>query len=356
MRGLLILLLLAIPGFGAWGNGYTYRSSITIDHTKVPNTDQANFPVLIAGTYTDLKHTTHSGFVTDLNGYDIAFYSDAAGTTALYWEIESYNHETGAIVAWVKVPTVATASDTVIYMFFGNASVSTFQSTVATVWSNGFVAVHHLPDGTTALSALDSTSNDNDGTLNLMYEVAGKIDGGATTDGGDIALPGTNFPSGAASRSMSVWLYKAALGSEQVAYSYGNSGTGLLFGITISAANNVTFAGYAADVDSGVSLSATTWTHVAVTFDGTTIRTYVNGSAGATGTPTLNTGTTYWYLGRFGGGLAWSGRLDEARLATSVRSADWISTEYANQNDPGTFYAVGTKAENSARRRVVITQ
>src|SRR5947209_8066968 len=35
-------------------SGYTYRRSITIDHTRVPNTDQSNFPVLISGTYSYL--------------------------------------------------------------------------------------------------------------------------------------------------------------------------------------------------------------------------------------------------------------------------------------------------------------
>ena len=32
--------------------------------------------------------------------------------------------------------------------------------------------------------------------------------------------------------------------------------------------------------------------------------------------------------------------LDELRLSSVVRSSDWIATEYANQSDPTTFYAV----------------
>src|SRR5262245_20315932 len=35
----------------AGANGYANRRAITIDHTKVPNTDQSNFPLLISGTY-----------------------------------------------------------------------------------------------------------------------------------------------------------------------------------------------------------------------------------------------------------------------------------------------------------------
>jgi len=28
----------------SWSNTYAFRRTVTVDHTKVPNTDQANFP------------------------------------------------------------------------------------------------------------------------------------------------------------------------------------------------------------------------------------------------------------------------------------------------------------------------
>jgi len=49
----------------SWANGCLYRRAITIDHTKVPNTDQANFPVLISGTYSYLATTANGGGVTN---------------------------------------------------------------------------------------------------------------------------------------------------------------------------------------------------------------------------------------------------------------------------------------------------
>ena len=52
--------------------------TITINDTKVPNTDQMNFPVLISlppNTYPDLKTTANGGSVTNANGYDILFTS-----------------------------------------------------------------------------------------------------------------------------------------------------------------------------------------------------------------------------------------------------------------------------------------
>jgi hypothetical protein len=40
-----------------------------------------------------------------------------------------------------------------------------------------------------------------------------------------------------------------------------------------------------------------------------------------------------------------TGSLDEVQLSNSVRSAQWIATEYANQNSPSTFYSVGNEEQ-----------
>ena len=91
---------------------YGFSRSITIDHTKVPNTDQSNFPLLFSGTYAYLATVANGGKVTSASGFDIIFTSDAAGATQLDHEIETYNPVTGAVSFWVRVPTVATATDT----------------------------------------------------------------------------------------------------------------------------------------------------------------------------------------------------------------------------------------------------
>jgi hypothetical protein len=49
-------------------------------------------------------------------------------------------------------------------------------------------------------------------------------------------------------------------------------------------------------------------------------------------------------LGSAAANYAWfNGILDEFRVSTSARSADWILTEYRNQNTPATFYVVGAQ-------------
>ena len=166
-------------GAVGWSNGYTNMRAITISHTKVPNTDQTNFPVLIslpANTYADLKTTANGGSVTSANGYDIVFTSDAGGTIPLAYEREGYSGTTGAMIDWVNVPTVSHTTDTVIYLFYGNSSVTTDQSNARGTWNSNYMGVWHFPNGTT-LSANDSTSNGNNGTINGATATSGEIEG-----------------------------------------------------------------------------------------------------------------------------------------------------------------------------------
>ena len=57
-------------------SGYGHVQSIVIDHTKVSNTDQIDFPMLFSGTYPFLATIANGGNVQNANGYDIIFSTD----------------------------------------------------------------------------------------------------------------------------------------------------------------------------------------------------------------------------------------------------------------------------------------
>lgn len=92
--------------------------------------------MLISVTDTDLKHTANGGKVGKTDGTDILFTS-VDGTTKLNHEIESYSSSTGASIFWVQVPSLAKTSDTVLYIYFGNAAASDQQS-VNSTWESNF--------------------------------------------------------------------------------------------------------------------------------------------------------------------------------------------------------------------------
>ncbi len=56
----------------------------------------------------------------------------------------------------------------------------------------------------------------------------------------------------------------------------------------------------------------------------------------------LAAGTHSCYVGRYDASSELDGRVDEFRWSSDAKSADWITTEYNNQIDPGTFAVAGT--------------
>lgn len=209
---LLVGLLTISPSLvKAYGNGFTYSRSITIDHTKVPNTDQSNFPVLVSGTYTYLKTTGNGGLVQNASGYDVGFYTNSdCSTGKMNWETETYTATTGVVNYWVKVATASHTSDTVFYMCYGNSSITTDQSSATSVWDSNFKGVWHLPNGT-SLTANDSTSNANNGTITTPTATTGQIDGGASFNGTtDRIVPSADPINGLSSFTTSAWIKVAA--------------------------------------------------------------------------------------------------------------------------------------------------
>ena len=109
-----------------------------IDHTKVPNTDQINFPLLFNTTDPSLATTANGGHVQNLNGYDIFFSTDPTGQTKLDYEMEQYNPVTGQVIAWIRIPTLSHTTDTVVYMFYGNSAITTSQRNPTGVWDASY--------------------------------------------------------------------------------------------------------------------------------------------------------------------------------------------------------------------------
>lgn len=332
------------------GNGY-YRS-ITLDQ---PASDLTNFPVLISGTYDYLRAYYAGGKVANSDGYDITFYSDSALTTLLDFERVIWNADTGEIEFWVRVPTLASAAATVIYMAYGDTSITTDQQDAAGTWNATFMGVWHLPNGTT-LSALDSTSNNVDGTINGATAVAGKIDGGAEF----VAASSQNIELGDnCSREPNLhYTVSAWVRPDLNATAYWIIGRGASSGFPREYSLFYQSGAFRFQRHDGGATSNTvvsdahstgTMYHVVGTYDGSNMKLYINGvqEGGDTASTVSITGTDSLHIGadREGGSLFFyfDGGIDEVHIINDDMSAVWIATEYSNQNDPANFYAIGTE-------------
>ncbi len=344
---LLLLILTASRAFGAFG----YYAPVEIDHTLVPS-DQTDFPVLISVTDATLKTVFNGGHVENASGFDIRPYADTGCATPLTYELERYNATTGEVVMWVKMATLSSTVNDKIYLAYGNTALSTDGSSTA-VWSNNFGAVWHLKNGTT-LNLHDSSATGNDLTNTGVTATTGQIDGG----GGFVSTSSQELEAGsfqANAITYSAWV-KAT--SFPAAYNYVISKTGPSagpfnqFGVKstgklrwmISATTQLD-----ADGTGSHTLSTGTWYYLTLTYDSSAgLVGYVNASSDVTVAANGNCSniTNGECIGRrclVSPGQFWNGSIDEVRLASVARSADWITTEYNNQSDPSTFETLGAE-------------
>lgn len=335
---------------------YTASKSITINSGQVPST-QTNFPVLISGTYPYLATTANGGMIqntTTLNSQtvpaDLIFTSDSGGTSNLIWEVASYNAITGTIEVWVNVPSVATSS--VFYMFYGNASITTYQCTASDTWDTNVALVTHLANGVT-LTTVDSSQYGVTMTpsMSQVAATAGQIDGGASIG------PGPLFPANIVcdpsvttalngNFTMSLWLNISAIDNKNLCGTL-RQPEGRCLAYNIFSAGDISTLIQDVTVPQSVDYSAYIgqWAHVAWTYDGTNSILYINGSS-VSSVPLsslLNPMSDPFYIGDFEAGAdAGQFNVDELHVVSTNRSADWIQAEYNNQSSPAAFYTIGS--------------
>ncbi len=344
-------------------SGYSFRKAVTIDYNRISGSGNlSNFPLLISLTDNDLRTTTNGGNVQNANGYDIAF-TAADGVTQLDHEIEKYVATTGEFQAWVRIPTLSGTVDTDIYIYYGNHDVSTDPSATST-WNSNYEGVWHLDEevGGTGTSDLyqdgsgngnhgddQTSSTGNSGVVNEGQEFNGSPDHINAGNGASLNIT--------SAITLEAWVYMPSvpakgdwfnvLGKQQYCmYVYRPWS---LFPTNTVLGALMIIDGTTREIDElgSVALSANTWTHLAITYDGTTIRGYVNGTADGTygdaGSINDSSGDPF-YIGRYPGETEnMDGYLDEVRVSSVARSADWIKTGVDNQNNPSSFYTVSSQ-------------
>jgi hypothetical protein len=342
LLGALFFLLLSASPADA---GYSYRKSITIRAASVAGS-LTDFPVLVSiGSDSQLKTVANGGHVRNSNGYDIVFRA-ADGTTPLYHEVEAYVPLTGQLIAWVKVPSISSSTDTVIYLYYGDSSVTSTQESPAAVWDDSHKGVWHL-----GANFNDSTSNANHGTPNGPSPgiAAGKVGGGKDFDGVDDYIRVSNSASLQMTGALTIegWVNLRGFGSGSDVDIIGRKGENAPNKYQLNVVNRTLSMQLEENDDLGVhgatTLSANTWYHVVGTWDGTTRRVFVNGTQDGfnTRSGTIATDTRAFYIGGRSGTDLSNGIIDEVRISNVARSADWVRTTFNNQSSPGSFYSLG---------------
>ncbi len=335
---------------GWFNEAWLSRQKLTFNNTAQTE-NLTDFPVLITLDAGNIDYTK----VQDA-GEDLRFV-DADGTELAY-EIESWN-ESGTSYIWVKVPQIDGASGTDhIWMYYDNASATDNQN-AAGVWSNSFESLSHLHDDFT-----DSTGNAHNGINNGSSDSTGNIGDGQSFDGVDDRIDISsdagidNFFAGGA--TVSAWINPSGWGefgfgrildkgnapsaTNGWALQVDNTGNRLIFefGFSMDAGR------WRSSIN---SIALDTWQLVTLVYDSTSAANdptiYVNGvPVGVTesntpnGTANSDAGLDLAIGNRSGStDRTFQGMLDEIRLETGTRSADWIQAQYLSMTDAFVTFA-----------------
>jgi len=329
----------------AWG----YRKRITFKKETVSGSAAlTSFPVVVKTTDAALKTTSNGGHMGKANGGDIVF-TASDGVTKLDHEIESYAPSTGELVSWVRIPSLSPTADTTVFAYYGNAGAAD-QWNTSGVWDSSYKIVNHLKDDSATVA--DSTSNHNNAIRSSggASIISGLLGSAYSFNGTSGSLRIANSPtwSGSfASYTVQFWIkfgdvisYHGATGIDgwggplSIWFNRTNEGPPVMTtGLRVGGTDCVT------EVDTGIDTTNTqNYYHLALVYNAGTARVYVNGiergvTSNCSGTTSL--GNLPLEIGGLGDpSYNLQATIDEYRISTANRSADWVMSEVQNQSDP----------------------
>lgn len=308
----------------------TYKK-ITVATGQVSGT-QSNFPVLINPTL-----MSGWGVITLAEAQSLRFYSDISLTTQLPREVVS------ATEIYVKITSLT--DTTIIYCSYDGTRAdygATDPYGRNAVWS-GYNTVYHMSNVNDATASGQTLTNNNTTPFS-----SAKISNGSGVYGGTKNLSRSAVTTiGTGEFSYTGWFMATTItaGSNKVIFSH----TGDVNTLLIDSLNKISWYSGGYRITGSTTLVANTWYHYALIGNGgadgsRNVKLYINGVQEGT-TYTANYSLSLTDV-RYGLNINGSsepfdfGYLDEARKnLTTALSADWLISEYNNQNNVDTFWA-----------------
>ena len=336
-----------------WLPSWNYRIKITVNNEYV-DADLTDFPMYV--DLADLPAGFHT-YVNQTDGRDIRV-TEADGFTEVPREVVFYDATTNTGELHFK-GDILNSTDVDFYIYYGNSAASDYGVTDTygrnNVWTNDFGGVWHMGEST----LVDSTGQVGNSTTQTGTTLtAGRI-GKATTYASassqrSIIPTATSIDEDCLSsitytmwaRATSAWTRSLEKGDQYFLLNLAGSG---------SQGSLIKVGGVNKQADIG-TLSTSVWYYIGGRYSysgGSTgvLNAILNGAVVGTTTGiagAIDGSTKDLYLGSDDGGLYYfNGNIDELRISPVVRATTWISTEYNNQNDPSSFFTIGTVEANT---------
>lgn len=348
----------------AWlsDTNFQYRTKITVlaaqvaaDHTAFPNYLPLN--LMNAGFHSHCNQTT---------AQDIRI-TTSDGSTEVPREVVSYDAATDTGEVHFK-GNIDGDTDTDFYVYYGNAAATDYAVNHANgannVWDANYMGVWHLNQAV--------SGNQTDSTANPAVFTPTVYSGGSAFEAGDLVSgqvgKGISLESSkhqylttatsvtkldiTGNYTLSGWVKGADWVEGNSFINHGDGAAYLQYymGVRTDGKADLRSTGGGSIVHDTV-LSADTWYYIVGVRSGTNGLLYINAGTPKTGTgfndPSSRSDALVCGYNTYPpNALFPNAVVDELRVSNSARDANWITTEYNNQNSPATFYTIGAEETN----------
>ncbi len=331
------------------------RIEITVDKDKVSGSDDiTNFPI-----YLDLAELPEAFFTSvRSDGGDIRI-TTYDGETEVPREVVSI--DTGEEEGEVHFKgTLSHENVTKFYVYYGNATATNHADNATygaeNVWDSNYKGVWHKKN-LSATTIKDSTENGNTGTkkdTDEPAETTGKIGHGQEYDGGNpdhITVTNSASLNSLSDFTIGGWIQFFSLTSDAGWVRFLSKGGNTW---SMYQHNGAMAIYHGQEINPSVGTQTNTWYHFYWTKSGNALKLFIDNVERYSTTTTKDfSNTSTLAFGRNSAGLTdggegggqdeFNGIMAEIRISNTARTSDYITTEYNNQNDPGTFYNIGVE-------------
>ncbi len=329
-----------------YDTSWNKRVPLDIQSSQV-NATLTDFPV-----YVDLSTLGNEFFANVQSlGADIRI-TTSDGVTEVPYELVSINTAGKTGELYFKAPTISNSANTRFYIYYNNPGALGYATTdtygAQNVWTNSYEGVWHMNDVGSTIT--DSTANAYTGTkgagTTAPTEISGtlgkaqRFDGGDYIDLGDVLNPGSN------NWTVTTWYRPNAVGSANNGILYNKENL-----YEAAAGGNVhTYAWrpfWSWTGGTTFTTAINNWYNAAVTYDKVNQRMYKNGVSVYSRAQTGNIGSNTSRL-QFGARgdtnhtSLFTGDIDEIRMSSVARSADWLASQHTNLSTSTDFYATSS--------------
>ena len=294
----------------------------TADGANLPaSASLEGFPLLVRinGDFLDFSQCK-------ADGADIRF--SAEDGAPLPFRIEEWDSAGRSAAIWVRIPRIAGNARQVLRIHWGNPGAEAASDGKAVFHAtNGFCSVWHM-DGTVAddTGSVESKDEGTSPTRGIVGEARHLAGGQGVFAGSDIAT----YPKGMGPMSTSAWFRADRVNGTVVAWGKEKRPAKVM--MNFLSPPRIAIQCYFADVQAERALATGEWYHVVHTYSPKDSRVYINGVLDGKSTPELDIPeTSALWIGGWYGNYNFVGDVDEVRIASVARSADWVRLEYENQ-------------------------